>query len=108
MSLTGLSIFVATSLLLQLRGGLGNNGSDEMFLLIMFASFLTRLLNTPSCTSLALFFLSVQVSLAYLVSGLVKVRYLPWRNGTSMIGLMSTETFGHRWSSTDMLVNTRL
>jgi hypothetical protein len=95
-SVMGLSIFVAASILLQLRGGLGNNGSDDMLLLIMFTSFLARLLNTSLCTSIALFFLSAQVSLAYLVSGLVKVSQTPWRNGISMIDLMSTETFGHR------------
>lgn len=95
-SLPGLGIFVAASLFIQIRGGLGNNGSDDMVLLVMFASFLARLLNTRASAMAVLFFISAQLSLAYLVSGLVKVSQLPWRNGTAMMRLMSTETFGHR------------
>jgi hypothetical protein len=93
-SLTGLGIFVACGLLLRVRGGLGNNGADEMIMLIMAAGLLARVFNTASCTSIVLVFLSAQLSLSYLTSGLVKVRVLHWRDGTSMVNLMGTETFG--------------
>jgi hypothetical protein len=96
-SLAGLAVYVAMSVLLRRRGGLGNNGSDEMLLLIMSTILLARLFNTPLCASLALVFLAAQVSLAYLTSGIVKIGQVPWRNGSSMVDLMSTETFGHRW-----------
>jgi hypothetical protein len=95
-SLLGLGMFVAASLFIQIRGGLGNNGSDDMLLLVMFTSFLARLLNTRISVTAILLFISAQLSLAYLVSGLVKASQLPWRNGTAMMRLMSTETFGHR------------
>ncbi len=94
-SLPGLSIFVGTSFVIQIRGGLGNNGSDDMLLMVMYASFLARLLSTPFSTTELLLFLAAQMSLSYLVSGLVKVNRLPWRNGISLTQLMSTETFGH-------------
>jgi hypothetical protein len=95
LSLAGLSIFVGTSVLIQVRGGLGNNGSDDMLLLVLFVGFWARLLNTPLSATMVLLFISAQMSLAYLASGLVKVSQLTWRNGTSMIQLMATETFGH-------------
>jgi hypothetical protein len=107
-SLPGLGAFVATSLFIQARGGLGNNGSDDMLLLVMFAGFLARLINTRTSATAVLLFIAAQVSLAYLVSGLVKVSQLPWRNGTAMIRLMGTETFGHRRALAALRLSARL
>jgi hypothetical protein len=94
-SLTGLGIFVACGLLLRARGGLGNNGADEMIILIMVAGLLVRLFDTSNCALIVLVFLSAQLSLSYLTSGLVKVCVLHWRDGTSIVNIMGTETFGN-------------
>lgn len=95
-SLLGLWVFVACGLLLRGRGGLGNSGADEMILLIMIAGMLAREFNTAHCALIVLMFLSAQLSLSYLTSGLVKVGELHWRDGTSLINIMGTETFGNR------------
>jgi hypothetical protein len=95
-SLAGLAIFVASGLLLRARGGLGNNGADEMVIVIMMAALLARIFNTAHCALIVLVFLSAQLSLSYLTSGLVKVRVLHWRDGTSLVNIMSTEAFGNR------------
>jgi hypothetical protein len=94
-SLAGLGIFVACGLLLRARGGLGNNGADEMIILIMVAGLLVRLFDTANCASIVLVFLSAQLSLSYLTSGLVKVGAHHWRDGTSMVNIMGTATFGN-------------
>jgi hypothetical protein len=107
-SLVGLGTFVAASVFIQTRGGLGNNGSDDMLLLVMFASFLGRLVNTPTAISAVLLFLSAQVSLAYLVSGAVKASQLSWRDGSALTAVMSTETFGHRGPLAVLSVSARL
>jgi hypothetical protein len=103
-----LAIYVVASALLQLRGGLGNNGSDEMLLLLMVSLFVAKLSGSILIGKIALFFIAAQLTLAYLTAGLVKVVAPLWRNGQAFIGLMSTETFGNNWLYTFLARNPRI
>jgi hypothetical protein len=103
-----LAIYVVASAILQLRGGLGNNGSDEMLLLLMVSLFAAKLSGSVLSAKIALFFIAAQLTLAYLTAGLVKVAAPLWRNGQAFVGLMSTETFGNNWLYTFLSRNPRI
>jgi len=89
-------VLSATTLLFNLRCPEGNDGSDQMSLLILIAASLGELVHTSLSYRVVLFFIAAQSSLSYGTSGLLKVREQGWRNGRFVTEILATSSFGNR------------
>jgi hypothetical protein len=91
-----LNVFIlAVLLLLQLRNRFGLEGSDQM-LTILFTSGVVISLSSPPFQYMLYFTLCAHVGTCYLSSGLSKLSSADWRTGDAIVGIMSTEGYGHR------------
>lgn len=90
------ALVVATglSLLLMLRTPYGNDGADQMTLLVLLPSTLARVLGGERAAQSALVFIGLQCLLSYVTSGLGKLRGRAWRDGTGVTGVLTTRTYG--------------
>ena len=93
--LTPLTAYVLVTIPLLIRGGLGNNGSDQMLHLILVSSWLGLLVGTQHSQAICLGFITCQLSLAYLTAALVKIISPGWRSGHHLKNILSLYTFGH-------------
>lgn len=92
----GLLVAALTSLLLMLRTSYGNDGADQMLLLVLVPTAVVRLIGTEQAIEYALWFIALQCCLAYVTSGLGKLGGPSWLDGTGIIGILNTKTYGMR------------
>lgn len=85
----------ATSVLLAPRHHYGGDGSDQLASITTAMTGISRVSGDSRVTDAALWGLSLQGSLAYFVSGWVKLAGPRWRNGTALLGVMRTRVYGH-------------
>lgn len=78
------SLFVIGVLLLHRFAGPYNGGSDKMTLLITFCLALAHLAPSQAAQELAFGYLSMQLMLSYVISGLVKLQNPDWREGHAL------------------------
>ncbi|WP_240796453.1 alpha/beta fold hydrolase [Streptomyces sp. RFCAC02] len=99
----------AANLFLGLSGALlypthryGTDGSDQASGLVQTATGLARLSSSSQVRDALLWYVAVQSSLSYAVSGWVKLLGRDWRNGSALGGVMRTRTYGerHAWQLT--------
>jgi hypothetical protein len=70
-------------------------GGDSQLLLILYSAIsLTLLADTPVVAGYCVYFLTVQLCLAYFAAGFHKLRSPAWRNGSALPGILSTRVFG--------------
>jgi hypothetical protein len=70
-------------------------GADSQLNLITYGAIsLTLLSDTPAAATYCLYFLTLQLCLAYFAAGYHKLRSLCWRSGYALPGLLSTRLFG--------------
>ena len=93
-SVCALVIAAVSSLLLMLRTSYGNDGADQMMLSVLLPAALARLVNHPQAIEYALWFIALQCCLSYLTSGIGKLRGSSWRDGSGLIGVLNTRTYG--------------
>lgn len=93
-SLLTLTLATLTSLLLMLRTSYGNDGADQMMLIVLIPATLARWTGQPRAITYALWFIAMQCCLSYLTSGIAKVKGKSWRDGTGLTGVLSTRTYG--------------
>lgn len=93
-SVAALTVTALSSLLLMTRTSYGNDGADQMLLLVLVPSALARLVGSDRALTYALWFIAVQCCLAYVTSGLGKVAGRSWRDGTGLVGVLTTRTYG--------------
>jgi|HubBroStandDraft_1064217.scaffolds.fasta_scaffold00621_8 hypothetical protein len=79
----------------RVRLALGMNSADQMSLLI-FAALALGHLAGGKAASISLWFLAGQVCLAYFTAGWLKFRERGWRNGSFLITVLCSRTFGAR------------
>jgi hypothetical protein len=91
-----LSILTAVTLLFTLRCPEGNDGSDQMSLIILLVGSLAEIIHTPIAYSTALIFIAAQGALAYGTSGFLKIQQTGWRNGDFVTEILATSSFGSR------------
>jgi hypothetical protein len=91
-----LLILTALTLLFTLRCPEGNDGSDQMSLIILLVSSLAEVIHTPIAYSTALIFIAAQAALSYGTSGLLKAQQAGWRNGDFVTEILATSSFGSR------------
>lgn len=85
----------ATSALLYPRHHYGTDGSDQVSFQSSAVSCIARTLPSTPIQDSALWYLALQSSLAYGVSGWVKLFGPSWRSGQAVPGVMRTRTYGH-------------
>lgn len=86
-----------SSLLLSLRHFFGQEGSDQMTIIITIA--LAVAYTFPASTFISLlmiFFIAGQLTLSYFTSGIAKVGGTKWRKGTALSEILLTRTYGTR------------
>ena len=89
------AILVATSLLLALRNSIGNDGTDQMSMIISTTLLITFLSGDPNIASIGLYFIATQSILAYVIAGIAKLLSPKWRSGLAVFQIMNTETYGY-------------
>jgi hypothetical protein len=97
-ALQGICTLIAfVSIVLSIRGPDGENGADEMTL-IMFVS-LSIVLASPDewVWKCGLFFVAGQLLLAYCTSGYIRIRESTWRDGSALLVVLRQHTYGNRW-----------
>jgi hypothetical protein len=90
-----LIIAALTSLLLNLRMPVGQDGSDQMSLLILIPASLAFLFHQELAKVAVLVFVAAQASLAYTTSGIAKLISPVWRSGKAIPQILSTLSYGH-------------
>jgi hypothetical protein len=89
-----LVLYCLCTLFFNLRGGMGNNGSDQMTSIVLFLACISTVVNSPLVQKYAVITISVQLSLSYLTAGSVKLTSRAWLSGEAMRSIMHSETFG--------------
>lgn len=89
------TILVATSLLLALRNAIGNDGTDQMSMIIGVTLLITFSSGDPTIASIGLYFIAAQSILAYVIAGIAKLLSPKWRSGLAVFQIMNTETYGY-------------
>jgi hypothetical protein len=92
----GCIIVGVTSLLLAVRGTDGRNGSDQMTAVTFVSLALSLSSNSSFVWKVELFFLSAQLCLSYLTSGILKIREKGWRTGCYLTLALRTRAYGKR------------
>ena len=87
-ALAGLTCFA-----LARRCPFGQEGSDQLTLLLTTSLAIGSL--SPRAAILALTFIALQLCLAYVTAGAVKLLSPGWRNGTALQGIFRTRVYGH-------------
>ncbi|HEX2093861.1 MAG TPA: hypothetical protein VHG28_15770 [Longimicrobiaceae bacterium] len=97
-----------TSLLLMLRNTYGNDGADQLGLITFVAASFAHLFTSPVVIAAVLWFLALQGCLGYFTSGVAKLAGPRWRNGTGLVGVFETQTYGARTLSRMLREHPRL
>ncbi|MFJ6622297.1 hypothetical protein ACIQOW_32545 [Kitasatospora sp. NPDC091335] len=88
---------VTVSLALRgLRTPYGGEGSDQVLLLVFGALAMAQ---TFDAEQVALWFIVAEACLAYFSSGLAKVLHWEWRDGTGLLGVLRTRSWGNAWAA---------
>ena len=96
------SLLIASCLYVNVRICFGNDGSDQMGLMVAIGSLVAQTGVALSDSTLAYagaVFIGGQAFLAYFVAGAAKAASNSWRNGLAVAGVMNTATFGNAWAA---------
>ena len=86
------------SFVLAPRHHFGGDGADQVSFLLHAVSASGRTARRrPAVTDASLWFLALQGTMAYAVSGWVKLAGVRWRRGDALSGVMRTRTYGSAW-----------
>lgn len=96
--LTAIFVLLAatTSLLVTLRHAFGEDGADQLAL-ISLVSFMIVLPWGEMGLRFALAFVAFQCLLAYTTAGISKLVSKSWRDGSGLLGVIRTKTYGTQW-----------
>ncbi|MGP3947280.1 hypothetical protein [Streptomyces sp. 7N604] len=73
----------------------GTDGSDQLSFLVQTASTVARIgERQPRIVDACLWYIALQSTMSYAISGYVKVVSPTWRTGAALPGIMRTETYG--------------
>ncbi|MET0391251.1 MAG: hypothetical protein ABW321_35085 [Polyangiales bacterium] len=91
-------LFVGQLLVCIRFRGTSNGGSDAMTLVLLLAHSVAALGGTELACRVALLYIAVQVTLSYLIAGLVKLRQADWRQGRALCHFVSASAYpAPRW-----------
>ncbi len=81
-------------LMQSLRMPYGQDGADQMYMIVYGAIGLADFAGIDSVAFYAVWFIAIQTSLAYLAAGLSKLIAPEWRSGVSLTGILGTLIYG--------------
>lgn len=96
-SLLPLLVLSITTVIVNFRSSESNDGSDQMGSIAVLACTLAEGSGTQVGKCIALTFIAAQASLAYGTSGFLKVGAKGWRDGTFIVDILQTSSFGNRY-----------
>ena len=92
-----LLLLILPNVALYYRQAFGLDGADQMSLLILLSLLICFIpWADPEIQKVGIWFIGLQLSLSYLVSGVAKLASKEWRTGTAIPGILSTFTYGTR------------
>jgi hypothetical protein len=95
--------------LCNLRNAYGLDGSDQANIIILAAAFAASLAPRDGVgTQVCVWFVAIQSALSYWIAGIAKLRSPMWRNGSAIVGILSTEAYGHAGLHQWLRTNPRL
>ena len=97
-----------TSVTVTFRMPVGQDGSDQMNVLILVPASLALIIGDRSATAAALLFIAGQALLAYTTSGVAKLMSGTWRSGQAIPQILSTLSYGNLGAATMFRSNTGL
>lgn len=90
---------IVSNVALYYRQGFGLDGADQMALLILLTVLICSVFVTDAAVMrVGLWFIALQLALSYFVSGFAKLLSREWRGGLALRGILSTYTYGTRFS----------
>lgn len=95
-ALAAVAVMLAVHMLFLFRNQYGLDGSDQMMLLVLAAVFVYQLHPTSGMLTIVFGFLTGQVLLSYLTSGIAKAISPVWRSGAAIVGILNTDSYGAR------------
>ena len=91
----GLTLLLATTLLVNFRSPMGQDGSDQMATIIVVSLWINLFaVWDPRITPACLWFVALQSCLSYCVSGIAKLMGKTWREGDAVYHIFNTESYG--------------
>jgi len=78
-----------------IRSPQGQDGSDQVFLLLAGSMAIGFLANSATTWNLVMLFVVLQLTICYLTAGLTKLRSPEWRNGIAIEYVFRTSTYGN-------------
>jgi hypothetical protein len=92
-----LPIILAVEFLSLVRsGGYGMEGSDQLHLILLCNLTIYYATADPLARRAVVWFIALQLMLAYFTAGVAKLRTRQWRKGTAINSVLSTESYGSR------------
>ena len=79
------------------RAPIGKDGSDQMVSIVLFGLFLFYWQPSQLVQELGIFFISIQIILAYCVSGVAKWFSPLWRNEPILKDILDTRSYGNKF-----------
>ena len=83
-------------LLFTIRSPYGQDGADQMALIIFIGAALATLAGGGRLIGVYLWFIALQICLSYGTAGIAKASAAGWRNGTYLVGIASARMYGHQ------------
>ncbi|MFT5254472.1 MAG: hypothetical protein ACI87N_003544 [Flavobacteriales bacterium] len=94
-----LSVLLTINILYYLRQIYGVDGADQMLFLITIVLLLCYLIfNTIAIKKTGATFIAIQLLLSYFVAGIAKLVSNSWRSGSAIKGILSTNTYGSKFT----------
>jgi hypothetical protein len=91
------SAIAASSLFMRWRRQLGDDGADQMILIMSTAFALSSILHSaPGALEAGAYFVGAQACLSYVVAGVAKLLGPDWRAGNVIPLILATRTYGAR------------
>jgi hypothetical protein len=91
-----LAILTICVCIFNFRSPQGNDGADQMMLVILLSSTLAEGMGTNFSKICCLFFVAAQASLSYGVAGFLKVFKAGWFNGSFVLAILRTSSYGNK------------
>jgi hypothetical protein len=90
----GAAVVLGARMLLHARIQLGNDGSDQMMLVVVMSVLIGWLAIGTPIAVVAVWYAALQLLLSYLVAGIAKVSSGTWRRGTAVPAILNTVGLG--------------
>lgn len=102
------SVLIVVNVAFYYRQAFGLDGADQMsFLILVTVFFCSIVTSDPKLREVGVWFIALQLALSYFVAGAAKLVSKEWRSGIAISGILSTYTYGTRFTR-KLLTNSRV